>query len=282
MILIADSGSTKTTWSLCKDGKQIKTCTTSGINPFYLEKQEIFRILQGESLFLESGIETIFFYGAGCIPPRVSVVSEALKEYFGIENVNVNTDLLGAARSLCGNQPGIACILGTGSNSCFYDGEKIISNISPLGFILGDEGSGAALGKKLLADILKNQFPEEIKNDFFAQYPQSPAEILENVYRKPFPNRYLAQFAVFLAKHIENPAISKIIDSSFDEFIERNIMQYPECKTNKISFTGSVAYYFRDNLERALERQGLNLGTITQSPMEGLILKHGEKQINTE
>ena len=282
MILIADSGSTKTTWSLCRDGKQIKTCTTSGINPFYLEKQEILRILQGEPLFSESEIDVVHFYGAGCIPPRVSVVSEALKEYFGMENIHVNTDLLGAARSLCGNQPGIACILGTGSNSCFYDGEKIVSNVSPLGFILGDEGSGAALGKKLLADILKNQIPEKIKTDFFIQYPQNPAEILENVYRKPFPNRYLAQFTVFLAKYIENPAISKIIDSSFDEFIERNIMQYPEHKTNKIHFTGSIACYFRNNLERALEKRGLNLGPITQSPMSGLILKHGEKQINTE
>ncbi len=270
MILIADSGSTKTTWSLCRNRNEVKTCTTSGINPFYLEKQEVFRILDEEYLLPESGIESVFFYGAGCIPPRISVVSDALKEYFGIENIHVNTDLLGAARSLCGRHPGIVCILGTGSNSCFYDGEKIVRNVSPLGFILGDEGSGASLGRKLVSDILKNQFPKEIKDDFFSDYQQTPAEILENVYRKPFPNRYLAQFTPFLAKHIANPEISNLIESSFDEFIQRNILQYPECRTNKMSFTGSVAYYFRNNLTKVIEKRDLVLGEITQSPINGL------------
>ncbi len=274
MILIADSGSTKTTWSLCRDRNEIKTCTTSGINPFYLEKQEIFYILDEEYSLPKSEIDSIFFYGAGCISPRVSVVVKSLKEYFGIENIQVATDLLGAARSLCGNGSGIACILGTGSNSCFYDGEKIVHNVSPLGFILGDEGSGAALGRKLVSDILKNQLPREIKDDFFSDYQQTPAEILENVYRKPFPNRYLAQFTVFLAKYIENPVISDLVESSFDGFIERNILQYPECKTNKVSFTGSVAYYFKDNLIKIIEKQGLILGEVTQNPMSGLINHH--------
>ncbi len=182
--------------------------------------------------------------------------------------------MLGAARSLCGNHSGIACILGTGSNSCFYDGEKIVSNVSPLGFILGDEGSGASLGKKLLSDILKNQLPKEIKDDFFSDYQQTPAEILENVYRRPFPNRYLAQFTVFLVKHISNPLISDLVESSFDEFISRNVIQYRDYKSNKVFFTGSVAYYFRNSLEKVIQKWNLDLGTIIQSPMEGLIDYH--------
>ncbi len=274
MILIADSGSTKTTWSIVEGQSKIQTCNTSGINPFFLGEEEILEILKKEFTMTKNGISSVFFYGAGCIPAKTPVLFEALKKYFGISNVEVHTDLLAAARSLCQDKPGIACILGTGSNSCYYDGKVIAENVSPLGFILGDEGSGAVLGKKLLADLLKNQLPSAIKEDFFATYPVEPSEILENVYRKPFPNRYLAQYTRFINKHIHNDSVSRLVETSFGEFIERNLFQYDAVRSIPVHFTGSVAFYFRASLEKAMNAAGLKLGNIMQAPMDGLIDYH--------
>jgi len=275
MILIADSGSTKTEWSLLNKSGDHTTITTSGINPFFLDKETIISLLNNEFHQNTKEIDTIFFYGSGCNnPEKNNLVKEALFNFFKCSDILVESDLLGAARSLCQHKVGIACILGTGSNSCYYDGVEIANHVSPLGFILGDEGSGAVLGKRLVSDILKNQLPGAITDIFWKSHPTTTAEILENVYRKPFPNRYLASFTKFLSDNITNSEIERIVIESFNEFIARNLMQYPTIQTTEINFAGSIAYYFRDQLKQALEGYDLQLGSVVQSPMQGLISYH--------
>jgi glucosamine kinase len=276
MILIADSGSTKTTWCLADAQKKTKEfIVTSGINPYYQREPEIMEKLEKEFPAEKSGIEAIYFYGAGCTSPSVNqVVAKPLSGFFHTDAVEVNTDLMAAARALCGHQPGIACILGTGSNSCFYDGKGIANQVSPLGFLLGDEGSGAVLGKTLLSDILKNQLPEKIISMFFEEYPVSPAEIMENIYRKPFPNRYAAQFSRFLYKHIELPQIREMVVKSFYAFFTRNVLQYPEAHQFPVHFSGSIAWYFQDLLTETADSLNLKTGKFVQDPIEGLVDFH--------
>ena len=181
--------------------------------------------------------------------------------------------MLAAARGLCGHEAGIACIMGTGSNSCYYDGEKIIENVSPLGFILGDEGSGAVLGKLLVGNILKNQFTPELKEKFLSQFNLTPGEIIDRVYRKPFPNRFLASLSPFIAQNLQEPCVRQMVLGSFKDFFKRNVMQY-DYSHNKVHFIGSVAHYYRDVLEEAANEMGIQMGTILQSPMKGLIAYH--------
>ena len=181
--------------------------------------------------------------------------------------------MLAAARGLCGHQPGIACIMGTGSNSCYYDGKNIVSNVSPLGFILGDEGSGAVLGKLLVGDILKNQMTPGLKEKFLEQYNLTPAEIIDRVYRQPFPNRFLASFSPFLVEHLDEPAIRELVLNSFKKFLKRNVMQY-DYQHARVHFIGSVAFYYKELLSEACKAMGIHLGTIIKSPMEGLIKFH--------
>ena len=197
-----------------------------------------------------------------------------MKRFFGISNIHIESDLLGAARSLCQNNAGIACILGTGSNSCYYDGKNIIHNISPLGYILGDEGSGAVLGKNLLSGILKNQLTKDLQKDFFQTYQTDLSSILENVYRKPFPNRYLAQYAYFISKHIRHEEISNLVEFEFHLFFKKNVMQYKEANSLPLHFTGSIAYIFSSQLKNIALKNGFKIDTITQTPMEGLVQYH--------
>ena len=276
MILIAESGSTRTTWCIVRDNDLVETCYTSGINPFFLGEEDIRKLLNIEFSLPKTDIASIFFYGAGCgFPDKQKMLFDVLSSYFGTTDVEVNSDLLAAARSLCKAGEGVACILGTGSNSCLYDGKKIVQNTPPLGFILGDEGSGSYLGKNLLSGIFKNQFPEAIRDDFFTTYPEAVvSEALENVYRKPFPNRYLAQYAKFIANHINHSDIEKMVENGFSEFLRRNVMQYPGVNHLPVHFTGSIAFFFREQLEKTLKSFGLTVGTISQEPMQGLIEYH--------
>ncbi|MDR0866055.1 MAG: ATPase [Candidatus Symbiothrix sp.] len=274
MILIADSGSTKTNWSFISANGEVQTGVTSGINPFFLTEEEIVDLLKKEFIFPEEAISSVYFYGAGCTPEKAPVVSEALNAYFQPEKMEVHSDLLAAARSLCLNEAGIACILGTGSNSGQYDGEKIIQQVSPLGYILGDEGSGAVLGKKLIGDMLKNQLSPHIVQDFQYTYHLNPAQIMDHVYRRPFPNRFLAQFVPFISNHIIDSEIKQLVEDSFTEFIRRNILQYPESNQLPVHFTGGVAFGFKNNLENVFSKFNLQLGKITKDPMQGLIDYH--------
>ena len=191
--------------------------------------------------------------------------------------VEVNTDMLAAARGLCGHEAGIACIMGTGSNSCYYDGKQIVTNVSPLGFILGDEGSGAVLGKLLVGDILKNQMTPELKEKFLKQFNLTPAEIIDRVYRKPFPNRFLASLSPFLSQNLGEPCVRALVHNSFKAFLKRNVMQYDNYKDNKVHFIGSVAFYYKEILAETAKEMGIQLGTIIKSPMEGLIKYHSPK-----
>ena len=276
MILIADSGSTKTHWCLVEKGKVVSEIFTDGINPFYQNELEIITLLDSQLVpkLPESTIEQIFFYGAGCsFPEKKLLVSQALVRFFSNAMIEIQSDLLAAARSIFQHEKGIACILGTGSNSCYYDGKEIVQNISPLGYILGDEGSGAVLGKLLMADCMKNQLPEWIAKKLLDEYELTPAIILENVYKKPFPNRFLAKFTPFILEHIEEPSIFNLVYDSFDAFLVRNVMQYP-LEDIEVGFVGSIAHYFRDTLEIVASERGIVISEIIQNPMEGLVRFH--------
>jgi glucosamine kinase len=276
MILVADSGSTKTEWQIIKDGIASESKFTSGINPYFLTVEETNSMLKNELILLSGySFKKIYFYGAGCNSDfKKNSVKQALKRFFSAEEIFIGSDLLGAARSLCQNEPGIACIMGTGSNSCYYNGSTIIKNVAPLGYILGDEGGGAVLGRKLVSGVLKKQIPQRVIDSFFESYKLTPSEILENVYMKPFPNRFLGQFAKFISENIDIPELQYIVTSSFDEFIKRNILQYPEANKLPIHFTGSISFHFKPFLEDLLMHHDLQPGEITQSPMENLISYH--------
>ena len=276
MILVAESGSTRTTWCILRDNGIVETCHTSGINPYFLGVEEIKLLLEKEFLLPKKDISSVFFYGAGCgFPDKQQMLSDLLSSWFGTTRVEVNSDLLAAARSLCMDAEGIACILGTGSNSCLYDGKKIVQNTPPLGFVLGDEGSGSYIGRQLLSGIFKNQLSKDICDNFFTDYPDAMVStVLENVYRKPFPNRYLAQYAKFVSRNIHHPDLEKMVITGFREFLRRNIMQYPGVTRLPIHFTGSIAFFFRDQLEKAVDESGLIIGNILQEPMPGLIEFH--------
>ena len=273
--LIADSGSTKTDWCIVDESGAFSTIRVKGMNPYFQDEEEISSEIEKKLLPAvgDNVIDTVYFYGAGCIFDKVKVVENAIKKHITAKRIFVESDLLGVARAVCGKTEGIACILGTGSNSCLYDGDKIVSNISPLGFILGDEGSGAVLGKLLVGDLLKGILPEWLKSLFLEQYGLTPAYIIDKVYRQPFPNRFLAGFAPFLAEHLDEPSIYRLVADSFYAFIYRNVKQYhrDDCE---VSFVGSIAYFFRDILSAVASDTGIVLGKIVQNPMDGLLQYH--------
>jgi len=276
MILIADGGSTKTEWCVTDSGAQMQRIVTKGMNPYFQSEDEISGEIQSVLLpqLKTSTFDALYFYGAGCLPEKIPLMQRALGKHLDAKTIEVHSDILAAARGLSGRNAGIVCILGTGSNSCFYDGEKVLANVSPLGFILGDEGSGAVLGKLLVGDILKNQMPEGLKEKFLQQFDLTPAMIIERVYRQPFPNRFLASLSPFLEQNIELPEIRALVLNAFKAFLNRNVKQY-DYRQHPVHFIGSIAFYYKDLLEEAIRECGMQLGTIVQSPMEGLVLYHG-------
>lgn len=276
MILIADSGSTKTNWCLTDKQQLICEIDSAGINPYFQSQEDIRNEISKivSHLKVETNkIEAIYFYGAGCTSEKIEVVRNAIEENFETEHIEVGSDLLGAARGICGKEAGIACILGTGSNSCFYNGSEIEQNISPLGFILGDEGSGAVLGKLLVGDLLKNILPTTLKDKFFIQFNLTPAQIIEKVYRQPFPNRFLAGLSPFLAENIHEPAIYQLVLNSFKSFFDRNVKNY-DYQNYTVNFVGSVAFHYKNILTEAAKQSDIRLGYIEKSPMNGLINYH--------
>lgn len=281
MILIADSGSTKTDWCVVENGQPIQQISTKGINPFFQSEEEISNEIATSLLpqLKTNALDAVYFYGAGCgFPDKIAMVHRAITKHLQIKReVEVNTDMLAVAHGLCQHEAGIACIMGTGSNSCYYDGKQIVSNVSPLGFILGDEGSGAVLGKLLVGDILKNQMTPELKEKFLKQFSLTPADIIDRVYRKPFPNRFLASLSPYLAQNIDEPCIHALVLGSFKSFLKRNVMQYENFRNSKVHFIGSVAFYYKTILAEAAQEMNIQLGTIIKSPMEGLIKYHSGK-----
>lgn len=273
MKLIADSGSTKTAWAVV--GVEDKIITTSGINPIFMDANTITEILNTQlKPNLTENITEVYFYGAGCASEeKNNIIKEALNAVFGEVKVEVASDLLGAARGLLGSADGIACIMGTGSNSCLYEKGKISWNVPALGFILGDEGSGAVLGKLLMGNIFKKQLPESVIEDFNATYGFTMMDVIEKVYRSPLPNRFLASFGPFIAKHKEVPEMEEMITSALESFIVRNVKKYPYT-TMPVSFTGSIAYYFSDILQELAIKHGFTIGKIEKDPLRGLIEFH--------
>ncbi len=292
MILIADSGSTKVHWCLLTASGQCSDVFTDGINPLFqttiaMQNSISNQLLPQISTLLWAGTLThVFFYGAGCTPEKKVFVQKALEAVFRKAEVHVESDMLGAARGLLGHNAGVACILGTGSGSCFYDGEKIAWAVPSLGYILGDEGSAAVLGKRLVGDLLKNQLGDDLKEAFFKEYETSMADIIEKVYRQPFPNRFLAKLSRFCADHIDDPRIRALVYDHFVQFIRRNLKQYfkPSAishQHSEVGFVGSIAYYYRPILEEAMAAEGIPVGTILQDPVEGLKEYHKSAVVPT-
>ena len=278
MMLIADSGSTKTDWCVILDNTPIKRIGTKGLNPFFQSEEEIQQELTHSLLpqLPEGTIDSVYFYGAGCTPEKAPTLRRAIADSLPVVgNIKAYSDMLAAARGLCGREAGITCILGTGSNSCFYDGKEIVNHISPLGFILGDEGSGAVLGKLLVGDILKNQLSPAIKEVFLKQFDLTVPEIIDRVYRQPFPNRFLASLSPFIAQHLEEPGIRQLVLGSFIAFLRRNVMQY-DYTQYPAHFIGSVAHCYKEILQEAAQETGIRIVKILQSPMEGLIQYHSD------
>ena len=278
--LIADAGSSKIDWVLISDsGEVINRVSSFGLNALLAEPDEIVEAFGkvADKLGVDGTLNEVHYYGAGCATSAIcDKIHAAIQKVWPAGSIFVSSDLLGAARSLFGRKQGIACILGTGSNSCLYDGETIKSNIPSLGFILGDEGSGAALGKRLVADAFKGHLPKPIRDQFMRMYELSLSDILEYTYRRPAANRFLASLVPFMKDHLWNPYIYSLVLEEFSQFLKRNVAMYKGARSLPLSFTGSIAWHFSDILREAAERQGLKVNEITQSPIDGLIKYHSE------
>lgn len=279
-ILIADSGSTKTDWCVAEENEITVRFTTAGMNPFHQTEEQIESEIRAKVLpYIPAFVEKVCFYGSGCTEEKKTRMRKVLEKTFRA-SAQAESDLLGAARSLCGEQPGIACILGTGSNSCFYDGGKIAAHVSPLGYILGDEGSGSDIGKRFLNRILKSSLQaDKWAAEALKRIGMRPEEILEQVYRRPFPNRFLAGLVPLVFQMSREEPYRKeaceIIKAAFGSFFEKNLWQY-DYEHFPVHFTGSVAYYLQDHLRCVYEK--LEIGNITQGPMEGLVEYHAKKR----
>lgn len=287
MKLIVDSGSTKAAWYVALPGSMSFMIRTAGINPVRDDLDAMRAVVGGARVFVESELvlgrasslgqvlrfSHVYFYGAGCIPPYSGSLCSLLQEVFPEAEVAVESDLLGAARALCGHAEGIACILGTGANSCLYDGRDIARQTPALGWILGDEGSGAVLGRLLVGDVLKGQLPPALCTEFLERFRLTQAEVIERVYRQPQPNRFLASLVPFLADHAEDASVHALLVGEFRRFLVRNVAAYGR-RDLPVSFVGGVAWQFRPELQQALEAEGYVLGRIEKEPIRRMAEFH--------
>ena len=276
MILSADSGSTKTDWVLCDPENIVVRIKTQGLNPTIQSTEEILAVLKDElaGKIESEAPDSIYFYGAGCAYENANKrMQAALETVFKTKDIYIHSDLLAAARALCGHEEGIACILGTGSNSCLFDGKNIIENTPSLGFILGDEGSGAHLGRQLVSDCIKKQLSKDIRDKFFTRYQIDKAAVLERVYHTPLPNRWLASFTPFLHENRKEAEIQALLKHCFTQFFQRNTMVYRKSWL-PIHIIGGVGINFAQEIKETAESLGLSIGNIVESPMEGLIRFH--------
>lgn len=278
MILIADSGSSKTSWTLVKEGRIVLQFESEGYNPCYHSREEITGSLR-KSLpggYDWDSIALVAFYGAGCYEDKYAVIEDALRPLFPNARFDVAMDLVASARALLGRDPGFAAILGTGTNSCLYDGKRITHNVDSMGFLLGDEGSGAYMGKRLIGDFIRGHMPGDIREFFYDTYRLSPDELIDRVYSNPMPNRYCASFARFLGgeqisghEYIEN-----VKRECFRDFFRNIVVFYPDYSGYLFNCVGSIGWAFKDILTVIAKEFGMETGKIIQSPMEGLIAYH--------
>ncbi len=280
--VIIDSGATKADWTALQHGQTVAAFQTPGIHPFFLSDEALRQAIVQAKTQIQESAHAIYFYGTGC---RAAHSRQRLQQQFEsvfpeAKRIEIATDILGAARALCQRQPGIACILGTGSNSVWYDGQEIIRNAGGYGYVLGDEGSGAVLGRELLSAWLNAELPQALSQDFETEYPLSADAILEQVYRSDAPSRFLASFVPFLAQHVQEAFVQALLRQQFQLFVRRCVLPYKAAHELPVHFTGSVAFYFRQALGEVLADAGLQAGTFLQAPMEGLIHYHAEDEEN--
>lgn len=282
MILIADSGGSKTDWRLLHNDGTIGQASAPGFNPYYQPIDDLKRSVQNVLLpQIKDEVNKIFFYGAGVSSEKNQLsVKDAFLHFFPNAQIEIGWDLLAAARALCGHEPGIACIMGTGSNSCLYDGQNITGNVANLGWILADEGSGANIGKKFLVDYLRDKMPPTLASAFRERFPLSREEFLERIYQQERPSAFLASFARFIFQHLKEPYCYKLVYDSFAEFYENNVMKYPNYQNLKVHFTGSIAFYFSDLLRQVANDKGITVKNILEGPIAGLTLYHQQASNN--
>ncbi|HET7119268.1 MAG TPA: N-acetylglucosamine kinase [Hanamia sp.] len=276
MVLIADSGSSKTNWCLIKPNGEKIYFNTEGFNPYFVDSAYIVKsLIQNLPAGISnSEITEVYYYGAGCFPGKDFVLSDALAEVFGKGKCFIELDLLAAARALLGTKKGFAAILGTGMNTCIYDGEKIIQNIDSLGYILGDEGSGAAMGKKLLGDYIRGYMPEEITQLFYNTFHLGKEDIFDHVYGQPFANRFCADFSKFIFEHIHLKYFYDLARSSFNDLFRNLIIRYPAYQSYSFNCVGSIGFKFKDILSEVALEFDMPMGKIIKAPIDGLVDYH--------
>jgi glucosamine kinase len=279
MILIADSGSSKTDWSAIGKGGEIAQFRTVGFNPYYQNPDAMLRDLQTESILsLRGGIQEVYFYGAGCTGEKnKKTVSHLIRTVLGDVQVYVDHDLTAAAKATCGHKAGIACILGTGSNSGDYNGESIIANRPSPGYLLGDEGGGSYIGRRFLQDFIYDDMPTEIREMLLAETPLTNLEIQENVYQKPFPNRYMAGFCRFIHEHKKHPYCYQLFYNGFHDFFKRHVMRYTDFQHKPVNFVGSIAFHNGEIVRKVGTDLGIHIDVILEAPIAGLTLYHQNK-----
>jgi glucosamine kinase len=279
MKLIADSGSTKTNWCLIDNGKPVSYFDTEGFNPYYVNSDYITAAIQSKlpATIAANQISGVSYYGAGCGGDKNHVVEQALKNIFTTATFTIDSDLLAAARAVLGHSAGFVAILGTGTNSCIYNGEKITHQVDSLGFMLGDEGSGAYIGKKLLIDYGRDLMPADIKQEFWDTYTLTPEDIIDTVYTKPMPNRFCAGFCKFIIPRIQHPYIANIVKSAFVDCFDKLISLYPAYQTYSLNCIGSIGHTFSAILTEVAQSYGMQTGNILKAPLEGLIKFHTQE-----
>lgn len=281
MILIADGGSTKTDWRLIKEGREYKQVQTPGFNPYLVGSDEIEALLWNElqPYIDNNAVSEVYYYGAGCSTPvKNMIVENAFEKIFPNARIHISHDLLAASHALCGDKEGIAAILGTGSNSCFYDGKDITEGIFSLGYFFGDEGSGAYLGKQLLTAYLHKELPDDIEKIFKEEYSMSLESILDAVYTKPAPSRFLASFSRFINNNRNHPYIYNLLVEAFRLFYKYQVCCYARHKEVPVHFVGSVAYHYKDILTEVGLEFGIKTGKFIKAPIEGLVEYHQENK----
>lgn len=276
MIVIADSGSTKTDWRILFQSGEFSSFRTVGLNPFYTAEPDIIDIVNAAFANVDkNAVRHLFFYGAGCAAEeKCNALKLLLNHIFRQASIEVEPDMLGTARALFSNKKGIAAILGTGSNTCLYDGQKIIRNVPSLGYILGDEGSGSYLGKKLITAYLRNNLSESLQENFREKYSVSYAGMLEHIYKKPFPNRWLASFSVFLKDNIHDLFIIQLVKNCFADFFDFQLCKYEDYSNVSVGISGSVAFHFSEFIREVAKEKNINIVKIIESPIDGLSLYH--------
>ena len=277
MKLIVDSGSTKSSWGLLEGREHKSTVTTAGLNPYFHTSESIDAILKAELIpfMVTDHIKEIHFYGAGCSTKNnEELIMGTLMNYFHQARVWVYHDIFGAARALFGTRPGISCILGTGCNCCYYDGQEIYSKVDSLGYLFGDEGAGSYLGKNLMADYLRKTLPGDLREEFDSMYRFTLEDILNALYNLPYPNRFLASFSEFLAPRRGHPYVHKLVKDSFLAFFAAQVMHYEGYRDMDVGFAGSIAHHYRNILEEAAAEKRIRVGNIIKAPLEGLLRFH--------